>query len=123
MKAAICFAFATLAFTSTAWAAPTLLVEAKITEHQADGGSVVLAAPQMAVTEGTKAIVSVGTAEYAVTPKLLNDGNVLLQVVIRKQNDRQAQQLAAPRIVSPLGKTATIRVGQLEMSLKATLVK
>lgn len=123
MKAAICFAFAAIAFTSTAFAAPTLLLEAKIIEHQADGGSVVLSAPHLTVTEGTQAIVGVGKVEYSITPKLLGDGNVLLQIVILKQNDRQGEPLAAPRIVSPLGKTATIRVGELEMSLNATLAK
>jgi hypothetical protein len=123
MKAVICFTFAAIALTSTAFAAPTLLVEAKITEHQADGGSVVLAAPHLTVTDGTQAIVGVGKVEYSITPKLLDDGNVLLQIVILKLNDRQGEPLAAPRIVSQLGKTATFRVGQLEMSLNATLAK
>lgn len=125
MKTTISTLLATIAIALTASAAPTLLVETTITDHDAKGGKDVMVAPRISVESGKRGIIQVGNTEYAITPILLGDGTVDLSISVH-QTDRVGKKddvLTAPRMLVKLGEAAEIQIGQRSYTTKTSLVK
>ena len=57
-----------------------------------------MAAPSITVESGKQAIIQVGKLEYAVTPTLLDDGNLDLRAVLTERDGKNAGRLVAPEI-------------------------
>ena len=123
MKKTINTLLATIVITLTASAAPVLLVETTISEHHAKGGKDVLLAPRIIVESGKQASIQVDKLEYTIIPTLLDDGTVDLRAALTKQNGKQADKLAAPRIKAKLNQAATIQIGDLAFTVKTSLAK
>ena len=100
-----------------------LLVETTINEHHAKGGKDVLLAPRIIVESGKQASIQVDKLEYTIIPTLLDDGTVDLRAALTKQNGKQADKLAAPRIKAKLNQAATIQIGDLAFTVKTSLAK
>ncbi|MEI7807740.1 MAG: hypothetical protein WCJ07_04560 [Verrucomicrobiota bacterium] len=123
MKTTINTLLATIVITLTVSASSALLVETTITEHHAKGGKDVLLAPQITVESGKQASIQVNKLEYTIIPTLLDDGTVDLRTTLTKQNGKQADKLAAPRIKAKLNQAVTIQIGELAFNVKTSLAK
>ena len=123
MKTTINTLLATIVITLTVSASSALLVETTITEHHAKGGKDVLLAPRMIVESGKQASIQVNKLEYTIIPTLLDDGTVDLRTTLTKQNGKQADKLAAPRIKAKLNQAVTIQIGELAFNVKTSLAK
>ena len=123
MKTIINTLLATIVITLTASGSPALLVETTITEHHAKGGKDVLLAPRITVESGKQASIQVNKLKYTIIPTLLDDGTVDLRATLTKQNGKQADKLAAPRIKAKLNQAVTIQIGELAFNVKTSLAK
>jgi len=100
-------------------------VRAIVTEHRANGGKKVLAAPRILVESGKQAVIQGSTEpersiECAVTPTLLADGIVELRAIITEQRANEGKEVwAASRITVESGKQGIVQVAtQPERSIE-----
>jgi len=67
-------------------------------------------------------MLGVGDLEYAVKPVLLEDHSVQISLTIaRRMGEKPPEVLAAPQVITKLGDTATMRIGELEFKLRSVL--
>jgi hypothetical protein len=117
MKTTINTLLAIIAMSLTASAAPALLVETTISDHQANGGKEVLTVPSVTVESGKEVTIQAGQFEFGVTPTLLDDGNVDISTTIKADK---------PGVISmkgKLGNVAEIRIAQTTFTIKISLAK
>jgi len=123
MKTTIIALLSTIVASVTASASQALLVQTSIIEHDDKGRTEVLSAPSITVESGKQAIIQVGKLEYAVTPTLLDDGNVDISAILTEREGEKSDKLAAPRIKTKLGEAAQIQIGQYTFATKTSLAK
>lgn len=123
MKSFLGLAVALSILSSNSLAAQQLRVASTVARQQADGTQATLAAPNVVVENGKQAIVQIDNLSFAVTPKLLANGQVEVQIEMSEVSGKQSTVLAAPRIVTLLGQVAELQVGTLIFKLEPSLVK
>ena len=111
-----------LVMTGNALAAPTFVIETKITVPNPRGGNDVVT-PRILVESGKPAIIEIGNLKYAMTPTAMNNGTVEVRAIITQRNPGNQNEtvIAQPRLIVPLGDFAEVKVGQHVLRLKPTL--
>ena len=116
MKTTILQLLAVTAIIATAHAAPMLNIATVISEKQADGKFHVLSSPNFTVESGKSASITSGQIELAVTPKLLDNGSVLIKSVLKTD-----KPTVKPQITVALDKQASMQVDDLQMTVTPSL--
>ncbi|MHA3775423.1 hypothetical protein ACXR0O_28215 [Verrucomicrobiota bacterium sgz303538] len=122
MKSTLSSIVAFVAMAVTVAATPSLRIDTTIT--RADK---IYNRPTLFVSSGEQASITSGDKDtaltYAVTPTLLDNGTVGIQTVITQRNGKKTNKFATSRIVVPLGKSVTLRCGELLINAKPSLAK
>jgi hypothetical protein len=128
MKSTLTSILASLAITLTAAASPSLRIDMTI----ATRGDSIASRPSFYLESGKRGVISSGQIDpngkkvseltYAVTPTLLDNGTVDMQMVVTQRLGKNTDR-HAPRIVVQLGKLAKFRVGKLVVTAIPTLLK
>jgi hypothetical protein len=128
MKTTLSCILASLAIALTAAASPSLRIDMTI----ATNGGRIVSKPSFYVESGNRGVISSGEQDRsgqkvseltsAVTPTLLDDGTVDIQMVFTQRQGKKTNS-HAPRIVVQLGKLAKFKVGELLVTAKPTLAK
>lgn len=118
MKTTILQLLAVTAIIATAHAAPMLNIATVISEKQADGKFHVLSVPKFTVESGKSASITSGQIELAVTPKLLDNGSVLIKSVLKTD-----KPTVKPQITVALDKQAQMQIDDLQLTVTPSLAK
>jgi hypothetical protein len=105
----------------SALAAPTMVIDAVISQRDGAGQLTAVAAPKVVVESGKEAVIQHGRMQYAVTPNLLENGTVVLSVVISEQVGKVLEKRAEPRLVVDLDRDGLIDFGGISISVKPSL--
>jgi hypothetical protein len=123
MKKTMLQLLAILTIVATTQAAPVLNLATVISKKQADGKFQVLASPKFIVESSKSACININTneIELAVTPTLNNDGSVIIKFVLTINMDGKKADMDS-KILTPLGKSAQLQVGNLQLKVTPTTV-
>lgn len=123
MKSFLGLALALSICSSESLAEPLLRLATTIAREEADGTKSTLAAPQIVVESGKQAVVQIENLALALTPKLIANGQVEVQMELSEVREGQSTVLAAPRIVTLLGRTAALQLGTSIFQVEPSLAK
>lgn len=112
-------AFATFAFTAPANAADIVTIETLV-RHSDE----VIAAPRVAIVSGKTATIRSGALELSIHPTAMQDGTVVIASRITTDADTPKPVcVAQPKVVVAVGRTATVKVGDWEVSFTPVVAK
>lgn len=120
----VTFTIAATAFATLIYSAPAVAADVVIVETRVRQGANAIAAPRLTVESGKTATIRTGATELSILPTMKQNGTVVIASSITTAADTpNPVSVVNPKVVVPAGRTATVNVGDWEISFTPSVAK